>query len=184
MLNVPTVAATEPSNVFPNTFSNTTITTPRSPPSSPVHAPALTPQTPTRERLPIPDAIEVVVEISATGQGKHTIWRYPGDKDRAQAMPITPTAAPVCASLPGVIVKPSATGLGTHTIWLDTVDPASGQAETETTLKPSLEFHNVSDIGVTLSERRVIVIDPRSSNSCNYGSSDSSRLTRSQKFRM
>lgn len=182
-LNAPTDVATEPSNVLPATVSNTTTLTPLSPQSSPAPTPTLTPQTPTGARQPIPDAIEVVVEMSATGQGKHTIWKYPGDKARAQAAPMTPTSAPVCASFPGVIVKPSATGLGTHTIWLDTAGSASGGAETDATLKPSVEFHNLSNTTVTPSGRRVVVRDPRSSSPCSNGSSASPRLTRTQKFR-
>jgi len=181
-LNAPIVPATAgPSNVLPDTFLNTTTPSPLSSPS--VSAPSLNPQFPTEARHPIPDAMEVIVEVSATGQGKHTIWRYPGDKPRTQAAPTTPTAAPVYTSLPGVIVKPSATGLGTHTIWLDTADPTPGQAESEATLKTTVELHDLSDTPVTPSKRCVVVRDPRSSSPCNNGSSASSRLIRSQKFR-
>jgi len=152
----------EPSNVLPATFLNITAPTPLSPPSSPAPAPTSTPHTPMGACRSIPDAIEVVVP---------------------QAAPITPTAPPVYASLPGVVVNPSATGLSTHAIWLDTADPASGQAETEATLEKSVELHNLSNTAVPPSGRRVVVRDPHSSSPCNNGSSAGSRLTRSQKFR-
>lgn len=162
-LIAPTALATaEPSNVLPAILLNTTVPTPLSPPSSPAPAPALTPHTPTGACRPIPDTIEVIVR---------------------QAAPITPTTAPVYTSLSEVIVNPSATGLGTRTIWIDTADPASGQAETETTMERGVVLHNLSNTAVPPSGRRVVVRDLRSSSLCNNGSSANSRLTRSQKFR-
>ncbi|KIM44252.1 hypothetical protein M413DRAFT_443273 [Hebeloma cylindrosporum] len=174
----PTV--TEPSNDFPSDFLHAATSTSLAPPSSLSPAPALTPQTPTAARCPIPDAMEVIVEKSATGQGTHTIWRYPGDEARPEAAPINPTTA-VYTSLPGVIVKPSATGLGTHTIWVDTADPAPVQAQED--VKPSVDLHNLSDTVITSPGRRVVVRDPRSSSPFNSSSSDESRLLRSREFR-
>jgi hypothetical protein len=162
-LNAPTALATaEPSDVLPAILLNTTVPTPLSPSSSPAPSPVLIAHAPTGACRPISDAIEVVVP---------------------QAAPITPTAAPVYTSLPGVIVNPSATGLGTRTIWLDTADSDSGQAETETTLERGVVLHNLSNTAVPPSGRRVVVRDPRSSSPCNNCSSANSRLTRSQKFR-